>query len=247
MHSQHGSGAVSVASRKTGTVNLVVSRESVGAVRAPENVCDKRVKRKRGSRSAAAVASRIERGYLKRIRTAGSTACLNNHVGSGGRGTDGSGHPAAERTSTTARDGDDDVTHTRKRKVCTASAGLSSTPRQRVQAGVVDTRVIGKPHQFDGDPMKYADWSFKLRSYLGAVDQRYQEELTKTEASSTPRLNANLGSEESALSAQMCYILVMTIAGAALDKCHYAGVNEGFEAWRQFVMEWEPKLRARYV
>ena len=36
-------------------------------------------------------------------------------------------------------------------------------------------RVIGKPDQFDGDPMKYADWSFKLRSYLGAVDQRCQE------------------------------------------------------------------------
>ena len=124
---------------------------------------------------------------------------------------------------------------------------MSNTPRQRVQAGVVDTRVIGNPDQFDGDPMKYADWSFKLRSYLRAVDQRYQEELTKTEASSTPRLNANLGSVESALSTQMYYILVMTTAGAALDKCHNASVNEGFEAWRQFVMEWEPKLRTRYV
>ena len=70
------------------------------------------------------------------------------------------------------------------------------------RAGVVDTRVIGKPDQFDGDPMKYADWSFKLRSYLGAVDQRYQQELTTTETSSTPRLNANLGSEENALSTQ---------------------------------------------
>ena len=124
---------------------------------------------------------------------------------------------------------------------------IASTPRQRVQAGVVDTRVIGKPDQFDGDPMKYADWSFKLKSNLGAVDQRYQEELTKTESSPTPRLNANLGSEESALSTQMYYILVMTTAGAALDKCHNAGVNEGFEAWRQFVMECEPKLRTRYV
>ena len=95
--------------------------------------------------------------------------------------------------------------------------------------------------------MKYADWSFKLRSYEGAVDQRYQEELTKTEASSTLRLNANLGSEESALNTQMYYILVMTTAGATLDKCHNAGVNEGFEAWRQFLMEWEPKLRTRYV
>ena len=124
---------------------------------------------------------------------------------------------------------------------------MPNTPRQRVQAGVVDTRVIGKPDQFDGDPMKHADRSFKLRSYLGAVDQRYQEELTKTEASSTPRLNANLESEERAPSTHMYYILVMTTAGAALDKCHNAGVNEWFEAWRQFVMEWEPKLRTRYV
>ena len=56
---------------------------------------------------------------------------------------------------------------------------------QRVRAGVVDTRVIGKPDQFDGGPMKHADWSFKLRSYLGAVDQRYQQELTTTETSDT--------------------------------------------------------------
>ena len=124
---------------------------------------------------------------------------------------------------------------------------LTSTPGQRVRTGVDDKRAIGKPDQFDGDPMKYADWSFKLRSYLGAVDQRYQEEMRKTESSSTPRLNANLGSEESALSTQMYYILVMATAEAALDKCHNACVNEGFEAWRQFVMEWEPKLRTRYV
>ena len=67
------------------------------------------------------VAARIERGYLKRIRTAGSTACVNNHVDSRGTGTHGSGLPAADRTSTTARDGDDD-SRTRKRKTRTARA-----------------------------------------------------------------------------------------------------------------------------
>ena len=66
---RHGSGAVIVAPRKTGNVNLV-SCESGGAVRAPGNAGDKRVKRKRGSRSDEAVAARIERGCLK--RTAGS-------------------------------------------------------------------------------------------------------------------------------------------------------------------------------
>ena len=45
----------------------------------------------------------------------------------------------------------------------------------------------------------------------------------------------------------MYCILVMTTAGAALDKCQNVGVNEGFEAWEQFVMEWEPILRTRYV
>ena len=119
MHSHHGSGAVIVSSRKTGFVNFGVSRESVGAVRAPRNACDKRVKRKRGNRSVAAIAARIERGYLK--RTAGSTACVNNHGDSRGTRSDGSGHPAAERTSITARDGDDD-TRTRKRKTRTGSA-----------------------------------------------------------------------------------------------------------------------------
>ena len=49
------------------------------------------------------------------------------------------------------------------------------------------------------------------------------------------RLNATLDSEGSALSTQTYYILVMTTAGAALDKCHNAGVNEGFEAVRDGV------------
>ena len=120
-HTRHGSGAVIVASRKIGTVNLVVSWKSVGAVRAPGNAGDKRVKRN----VIAGLLSRLQlgssAGTLKRKRTAGSTACVNNHVDSRGTGPDGRTHPAAERTSTTARVGGDD-THTRKRKTRTASA-----------------------------------------------------------------------------------------------------------------------------
>ena len=52
------------------------------------------------------------------------------------------------------------------------------------------------------EPMIRADRLFKLRSYLGAVDQRNELELTTTEESSTPRLNM-------ALNTQMYYILVM--------------------------------------
>ena len=135
-------------------------------MRAPGNAGGKRAKRKRGNRSVVAVAARIERGYLK--RTAGGTACVNNHGDCRGTGSDGNGHPAAQTILAQERE-----------RLAQQVQSMASTPRQRVQAGVVDTRVIGKPDQFDGDPMKYADWSFKLRSYFGAVDQRYPEELTQ--------------------------------------------------------------------
>ena len=176
LRTRHGSGALTVASRKTGTVNLVVSRKSGGAVRTPGNAGDKRVKRKRGGKSAAAVAARIERGYL-------AIQQLNARL-------------QQQETAVT-------ILAQERETLSQKVQSMTGTPRQRVRAGVVDTRVIGKPDQSDGDLMKYADWSLKLRSYLRAVDQRYQQELTTAETSSTARLNATFGSEESALSTQV--------------------------------------------
>ena len=82
------------------------------------------------------------------------------------------------------------------------------------------------------DPMIRADRLFKLRSYLGAVDQRNELELTMTEESSTPRLIR-------ALSMLMYYILVMM---KTLDRCRNASVSEEFARKRQFVKEWEPRF-----
>ena len=46
---------------------------------------------------------------------------------------------------------------------------------------------------------------------------------------------------------QLCHILVMATLGSALNNCSKAGVNEGFRAWRQFGLEWEPKFWTRLV
>ena len=92
----------------------------------------------------------------------------------------------------------------------------TSTTIQK-QPGVIDTRVIGRPEEFDGDPMKYTDWLSKLRAYFGAVDHRYQTESKTTEASLTLRLDTKLSCEASCFSTQMYYILVMTTAGSASD------------------------------
>ena len=82
------------------------------------------------------------------------------------------------------------------------------------------------------DPMTRADRLFKLRSYLGAVDQRNELELMMTEELSTPRLNR-------ALKTQMYCMLVMV---KTLCRGHNARVNEGFARKRQFVKEWEPRF-----
>ena len=82
------------------------------------------------------------------------------------------------------------------------------------------------------EPMIRADRLFELRSYLGAVDQRNELELTTTKESSTPRLNR-------ALSTQRYYILVMM---KTLDRCRNASVSEKFARKRQFVREWDPRF-----
>ena len=79
------------------------------------------------------------------------------------------------------------------------------------------------------EPMKRADRLFKLRSNLGAVDQRNELEPATTEESSTPRFNR-------ALSTQMYYVLVMM---KTLYRCRNASVSE---ERRQFVREWEPRF-----
>ena len=78
---------------------------------------------------------------------------------------------------------------------------------------------------------------FKLRSYLGAVDQRNELELTITEEASTTRLITSRLIRE--LSMLMYYTLVMM---KTLYRCCCAGVNEGFAGRRQFAREWDPRF-----
>ena len=82
------------------------------------------------------------------------------------------------------------------------------------------------------EPMKRADRLFKLRSYLGAVDQQNELELTMTEESSTPRLNTTL-------STKMYNKLEMM---KTLNRCRNASASEEFAGRRQFVREWEPRF-----
>ena len=90
--------------------------------------------------------------------------------------------------------------------------------------------------------MKYTDRSFRLKLYLGAVDQKCQLEPKTTEASSTPRPNATLSSES-----ELPQHTDVPHTRDDNDRISNGQVSQRrrdrrVEAWRQFVMEWEPKL-----
>ena len=92
---------------------------------------------------------------------------------------------------------------------------------------LVDTRGLGKREVLRGDPAAYNDWVFVLRSYMGAMDRRYQSLLTRAEGSEMPLWNRGLTAEEQGLSTQLYYVLVMLCRERALDKLHNSGENEG--------------------
>ena len=104
-----------------------------------------------------------------------------------------------------------------------------STACQQTMSTQVQNATSTTTHE---ELMKRADRLFKLRSYLGAMDQRNELEPATTEESSTTRLNR-------ALSTQMYSILVMM---KTLYRCRNASVSEEFAGRRQFVREWEPRF-----
>ncbi len=79
-------------------------------------------------------------------------------------------------------------------RLATATPAMRSAPSG--QQGLVDTRSQGKPDQFAVDGIKYSDWIFKLKSYVGAVDASYQQLMIDAETSTVPMLKGTLGHDE---------------------------------------------------
>lgn len=92
---------------------------------------------------------------------------------------------------------------------------------------MVDTRTLGKPDVFKGDPKDYADWSFVLKAYVSCINPQYVEFVKRIETSHVPLPNRLLSDAEKALSAQLYYILVMLRKGRPLDIVQNVGAGEG--------------------
>ena len=166
MHPHHGSGAV-LASRNTGIVTCCLAEG-----RALGDAGVKPVKRKPSSGTVAAVklGSSVGRRVSPRANSETRVTMSTPEEQMAAAVQQLNVRLQQQGTMATILQAEaDDLA----RQVRSAT----STTTQR-QPRVVDTRVIGRPDKCDGDPMQFADWLFKLRSYLGAVDQRYQLQPT---------------------------------------------------------------------
>ena len=132
-----------------------------------------------------------------------------------------------------------------------ASAASATPPAPQGTGSVlqpcVDTRLIGKPDTYLGQRAKWPEWSFVFRAYLAALDSRYPALLARAEATASVVTNASLEPWEASLSAQLYYVMVMLFRDAAQDKMSTIGAGEGLEAWRQAILDWDPKIRTRKV
>ena len=113
--------------------------------------------------------------------------------------------------------------------------------------GLVDTRQLGRPEKFNGEPATFEDWSFVFEAYMSCVDRKYVELFEKVRFSDVPWFNRTMSSTEHELSVQLYYTLAMLLQGRALDICQTSGLGEGFETYRKLVAEYKPRMASRFV
>ena len=118
-------------------------------------------------------------------------------------------------------------------------------PQYGAQSSLIDTRLIGKPGIFSGTQESWADWAFVFKAYCAALNPRLITLLTAAQSEQAqifPKDDTDIS-----LSAQLYYVLCLSVKDRALEKLRAAPVANGLEVWRLFCDEWEPRQRMRFT
>ena len=145
-------------------------------------------------------------------------------------------------------------------EVRAAAAELQSQQTQQAQAAaapvaeavraapMVDTRLLGKPRNFDGMDASWRGFRFSPTAYAGAVNPRLAELMNSAVTATEPQaLCAALGPTDRAWSAQLYYMLALSTEGAAARIVELAGAPEGLLAWRRLLATYEPDTAGRHA
>ena len=112
-------------------------------------------------------------------------------------------------------------------------------------ASLLDLKGLARPEKFDGSDDRWLDWKegflssmelLNLTGYLLAIDNMVE-----------PIQMERLTVEEQTLSKLLHTILRSCLEGRARSIYKLVDRSNGFEAWRQLLLEYEPRENARYA
>ncbi len=96
---------------------------------------------------------------------------------------------------------------------------------------MLDTRLIGKPNEFNGDDAKWSDFQYVMMSYCGLLYAQLPEWMDASRNSPVPVLHS-ADANERHHGTVLYHLLVMLCKGKALSTIKLCPVNNGYEAWR---------------
>ena len=116
-----------------------------------------------------------------------------------------------------------------------------------LSTGVIDTRTLGKPKMFTGQPAEWTTWQFTFKAFACATHSRMRGvfELA-TRKGSGAVVNSEVTVELQSLSTQLYYMLVMMLSDQALEIVRNSPEGVGAEVWRKLLWEYEPGVGIRY-
>ena len=111
----------------------------------------------------------------------------------------------------------------------------------------MDTRLIGRPKSFSGQPEEWQSWSIVMRAYAGAISARLLEMMQLVEAQRPEEMveSAMESVEDKQMDNQLYFILAMLLEGRAQDKVGLVGAGQGLLLWKKLTHEYESKALAR--
>ena len=109
---------------------------------------------------------------------------------------------------------------------------------------VYDIRLFEKPKTFTGVESEFAEFRFKLLAYLDVVDEHFAEEMEVAEGHSGAI--AVPTEEGTARRGRALYALLAGLmTGRGMRILQGVPQRNGFEAWRQIVSEFAPRIVQR--
>ena len=111
----------------------------------------------------------------------------------------------------------------------------------------VDTRLSGKPPNFDGAEAKWTDWSVVTRAYCAITHPQLGALMAQVENTAADIPLGGLDGANADASRQLYYILLILCQSTALNIVVNAGELQGCIAWRRLHQRYEPKAKTRFA